>query len=121
MEDKSVRIGDVGGSISGAIGSDISITDSFNTIDNSSASDDVKMVLRELLQASDQMAADLPQAEADQARRDVSTLIDEATSDTPRRSMIEAVGEGLLSVAKTAGAVGAPVITLVTQLVALFS
>jgi hypothetical protein len=121
MEDKSVSIGDVGGSIEGAIGSDISISESFNRIETSSASSDVKTVLKQLVQASEQLGATLPGAEADQARRDVNILIDEATSPKPRRSTIEAVGGSLVDMAKTVGEVGAPVVTLVTQLVALFS
>lgn len=121
MDDRSVSIGDVHGSIQGAIGSDIRITNSFQQIDASGASEEVKTVLKELVRSVEALKPQFDDVNRGEVERHLDGLVQEATAPAPKRGLIEALGDALAQTAKAAGEVGLPVVKLVTQLVALFA
>lgn len=117
--DKSTQIGDVGGSITGVIGVDNVISESFNKIQGAAADDELKAKLTELTAAVAAMCKQLPPDQAQVAARDLQTFTDEATSATPRRSLLAAIGEGLSTTAEAVEKVGAPVVALVKAILLL--
>jgi hypothetical protein len=117
--DKSIRIGDVGGSITGIVGIDSSITSSFNRVQESQAPDELKTKLTELTAAVAEMAKHLPEEQAKVAARDLDTFTQEATSEAPRRNILEAIGNGLAKTADVVDKVGAPVVALVKAILLL--
>ncbi|HEY5943702.1 MAG TPA: hypothetical protein VIT89_12690 [Solirubrobacterales bacterium] len=121
MEDKRVSIGDVSGGIYGAVGNDINIENSFQRIDGSEAPDDVKTILKELVQAVEGLKPKLEADNQETVVRDLEGLVGEATALKPRRGTLETLGDGLVQAAKTVGEVGLPVVKLVTQLLVLFA
>ncbi len=120
MEDKSIRVGDIHGSFKGAIGSDIDITESFQQIEESSSSSDVKDTLKALVEAVQAMNVDLGEEQKAVAKRDLEGIVQEASAEAPRRTILEALADGLVQTAKTVGEVGIPVIKLVTKLLVIF-
>lgn len=118
--DKSVQIGRMEGSFSGVIGADNAIQHSFNTVRSSGANDELKAKLIELTSAVEKMCKDLPPEQAEAAARDLDDFTGEATSQKPRRAVLEALGSGLSATAKVVEKVGAPVAALVKAILALF-
>lgn len=126
-EDKSVNI-NAGGDFN-AVGSNFGagntlIAESITQAQKSAASAELKDTLTELGEVVKAMGEELAQrdpGQADGAARDVKAMVDEATSESPRKSVIERIGDGLLATAKTVGEVGVPVIAAVTKLIALFA
>lgn len=121
MDDNSISIGDVSGEIHGVIGNENYIANSFQRIEGSEASGDVKTTLKELVQAVEELKPKLGDQEREAATRDLGGLVNEATAPKPRRGILESLGDGLVQTAKSVGEVGLPVLKLVTQLVALFA
>jgi hypothetical protein len=117
--DKSVRIGDVGGAITGIVGVDNSIHGSFNRVQESEAPDQLKTRLTELTAAVATMVRQLPEEQAKAAARDLDTFTQEAISEAPRRNILEAIGNGLTKTAEAVQKVGAPVIALVKAILLL--
>jgi hypothetical protein len=123
MDDHSTNLGDVLNSqLEGVFGSSNTVQDSFNRIGQSGASDDVKSVLKELVEAVGKLGegSDVAPADRETAARDLDGLVREATAASPRRGMVETLGDGLIQTAKKVGEVGLPIVKLVTQLIALF-
>jgi hypothetical protein len=118
--DKSVHIGHVGGSITGVIGADNLIRDSFNTVQNSGADDEVKAKLTDLSAAVAELCKALPSSQAEDVARDFKDFTGEAVSNKPRRGVLEALGNGLSEAAKAVEKVGPPVAILVKAVVGLF-
>jgi hypothetical protein len=118
--DKSVHIGNVGGSITGVIGADNLIRDSFNTVQKSAAGPEVKAKLAELSNAVAELCKALPPDRAEEAARDFKDFTGEAVSKKPRRGVLEALGNGLSQAAQAVEKVGPPVATLVKAVIALF-
>jgi hypothetical protein len=118
--DKHISIGNVGGSITGSIGIDSPITSSFNRIQNSDASEELKNNLTELTAAVAEMCKRLPEKQAEAAARDLQTLTEEATSDSPRKKILEVIGDSLSSIAESIEQYGAPVMRLVAAVLTLF-
>jgi hypothetical protein len=116
---KKIEISDVG-QLSGFVGFDNIVTGSFNKIESSGVGGDAQELLKALGQAVASLVQALPEDTAKQVARDYETLVDEAISPTPRKSMLSAVGSQLIEVAKTAAAVGVPVIDLVQKVLAFF-
>jgi hypothetical protein len=119
-QSKNVRIGNVGGSITGIVGIDSKIEDSFKRIEAAQANDELKALLAQLVAAVSEIVAKLPEFAATAASRDLSDFTQEATSEHPRKGVLEAFGNGLKRTADLVGEIGAPVVKLVTAIVALF-
>jgi hypothetical protein len=119
-QSKNVRIGDVGGSITGIVGIDSKITDSFKRIETSDANEQLKALLAQLVAAVSEVVKRLPESAATAAGRDLNDFTQEATSERPRKGVLEAFGNGLKRAAELVGEIGGPVVKLVTAIVALF-
>jgi hypothetical protein len=119
-QSKSVRIGHVGGSITGIVGIDSKIEDSFKRIETAQANEELKALLAQLVAAVSEIVTRLPESAASTAGRDLNDFTQEATSDHPRKGVLEAFGNGLKRTADLVGEIGAPVVKLVTAIVALF-
>lgn len=122
-DDHSTNLGDVLNSqLEGVFGSGNTVQDSFQRIDHSGATEDVKNVLKELVEAVAKIGegGDVAPADKETAARDLDGLVKEATAASPRRGMIETLGDGLIQTAKKVGEVGMPIVKLATQLIALF-
>ena len=118
--DKRVQVGDVHAPITGVIGADNSVQNSFNTIQESSASEGTKEHLKALADAVAAMCRELPEDKAKVAARDLEMFTQEATSENPRRSVLEALGNGLKETAAAVSAVGPGVASLVHEVIKLF-
>ncbi len=88
----------------------------FNTVDRSGVNDEVKAVLKELLEAVTEVAKGVEEKKAKGMVRDVKTLTDEVTSEEPNRRWYECSVEGLREAAKAVGKVGVPILTAVAKL-----
>jgi hypothetical protein len=119
-QSKNVRIGNVGGSITGIVGIDSTITDSFKRIETSDADEQLKALLAQLVAAVSEVVKRIPESAATAAGRDLNDFTQEATSERPRKGVLEAFGNGLKRAAEVVGEIGGPVVKLVTAIVALF-
>jgi hypothetical protein len=99
------------------------IVDSFNQIQTSDASAEMKAALTTLTEAVDAMLKARPeQAEQDEkTKRSLEVLTKEATAATPDRAWYEVSANGLIEAAKTVGAIGAPVINAVKVVLGLLA
>jgi hypothetical protein len=120
VDSKSIKFGKVTGSITGNIGIDSPITNSFNRIQKSDANDELKDKLAQLTAAVAELVKQLPEDQAKAAARDLQTFTEEATAEAPRRSILEVMGSSLSKAAEVVGQVGVPVLSLVTAILALF-
>lgn len=89
------------------------IQNSFNTLEGSGASDELKKQLEELHTAVGAMAEKLDPKKAEEVARDLEVLTREATAAEPRRKWYELSGEGLIEAAKAVADIGPKVIALV--------
>jgi hypothetical protein len=92
-----------------------SIKNSFNKIDSAKLSEDLKKSLKELSVAVGKMSEKLNKGQAQEAARNLETLVSEAISEKPRRKWWELSIEGLKEAAINVGEVGKPVIEIATQ------
>lgn len=118
MSDKQINISD-NASFQGNIFIDSRIENSFNTIASSSVSNEVKQILKDLVQAVNKMCKSLPKDETEEVVRDLETLTTEAISKKPREKWYQLSADGLKDAAEKLGGIGKPVIDLAIKLVAL--
>jgi hypothetical protein len=116
---KKIEIGDVG-QLSGFVGFDSVVAGSFNRIESSGVGTDAQELLKALGESVASLGRTLPEDTAKQVARDYETLVDEAISPSPRKSILAAVGSQVIEVAQTAATVGVPVIDLVQKVLAFF-
>ncbi|MER6370727.1 hypothetical protein ABT255_20490 [Streptomyces mirabilis] len=109
----------VGGDFKGVVGENNVVRDSFQVIESSDASVELKDLLKQLTQATALAANQMPEDQADQCLRDFDTFRNEALSSKPRKSMLEAIGGALTKTASFLGDVGAPVANLVIKVIEL--
>jgi hypothetical protein len=121
MNDESISIGSIVGSQLGAVGHHAVIRGSVNAINTSGASDETKQLLRQVVSEVELLARDLPAADAENALGDVQSFVFEAARPAPRTNVLKAFGSTLVDVAKTAAAVGTPLIELIEQVIKLCS
>jgi flagellar biosynthesis/type III secretory pathway protein FliH len=115
----NIRIGNVGGSITGNIGIDSPISNSFNRIQNSAVDDELKNKLAELTAAVAELCKQLHEEQAQGAARDLQTFTEEATAEASRRSILEVIGNSLSKTAETVQQGGGPVISRVKAVLVL--
>jgi hypothetical protein len=82
-------------------------------VKNSAAPQDLKVALEALHEAAKDLTNRLSGDDAALASKDLKDLAEEAVSPTPSRAVWRRAAEGLLSVAKSVGEVGIPVVDLV--------
>ncbi|MDJ0902579.1 MAG: hypothetical protein QNJ55_27625 [Xenococcus sp. MO_188.B8] len=97
------------------------IIDSREKVAQSDAARDLKDRLTELSQAVAEMAKALPENQQEQVARDLKSLTDEATSDSPRKSWYELSAKGLIEAAKIVGEIAEPVITATKAVLTLLA
>jgi hypothetical protein len=117
---KTVTKIDIGGNV---INSPISVASdikkSFNAIQHSAVSPELKSLLGNLHGAVAEMASRLSDPEAELATRDLKDLAHEATSATPRENWWRRAADGLLEAARKVADAGAPVVDLVSKITTL--
>jgi hypothetical protein len=110
-----------GAKISGNLVVAKSIENSFNRIDTSSASDELKTLLRDLSVAVEKMMEHLPKEERDDAAEDRDKLIEQAVQEKPKRKWWSVSVDGLSKAAENLGEIGKPVLDIVAQIVPLLT
>ncbi|MBT2449288.1 hypothetical protein J7F03_19755 [Streptomyces sp. ISL-43] len=111
----------VGGDFNGVVGDRNVVKESFQAIDNSSGSAEVKDLLKQLTEAVALAASRMPREQAEQSLRDFDAFRDEALAIQPRKSMLEMLGGALAQTANIVGDIGAPVVTLVSAVIGLLA
>jgi hypothetical protein len=95
------------------------IEDSWNTVQSSPASSELKTLLADLHKAVATLTGSLDPDDAELAARDLEDLTREAVSPKPRSEWWQRAAQGLVSAAKKTAEVGIPVIDLVAKITAL--
>ena len=95
------------------------IEDSWNTVESSPASSELKTLLADLHKAVSTLAESLDPDDAELAARDLEDLTREAVSPKPRPGWWQRAAQGLVHAAKKTAEVGVPVIDLVAKITAL--
>jgi hypothetical protein len=95
------------------------ISNAFNKVSQSSASEELKVELEKLNKAVTEMVKLLPEEKQREVAQDLKTLTDEATSSSPRKKWYELSAEGLIGAAKAVGEIATPVITTAKAVLAL--
>lgn len=98
-----------------------SIKNSFNRIASSSASDELKELLKELSVAVGNMTEHLPKEESEEVAEDLDKLVDQATQEKPKRKWWTVSVDGLVKAAEKIGEVGKPVLDLAAKIVPLLT
>ncbi len=101
-----------GSTIYGSVVAAESIQDSFNTIEKSNAKKDLKEQLKQLAQAVDALAKELPKEKAEEVAEDMKVLAEQATKEKPNPKWYNVSIEGLIAAAQNLGKVGDEVIEL---------
>lgn len=104
----SINVGDnfSGTIITGAV------KNSFNKIESSDASDELKETLKNLVQAVEIMSQALPDEQATEVKDDLDKLVEEATKENPKQRWYSVSIDGLIAAAQNLGKVGDAVIEL---------
>jgi hypothetical protein len=97
------------------------IHDSFNQVQQSSASQELKEKLGLLCQQIEEMAKLLPEGKQKEVSQDLSSFVAEATKEAPRKKWYELSAEGLIEAAKACAGMASPVIATVKDVVALLA
>jgi hypothetical protein len=95
------------------------IQNSFNSIQQSNASDEMKARLTELNELVQQLMPKLPEDQQKKAAKNLDKLTEEATSKEPDREWYEVSAKGLIDAAKTVAEMAGPVTTAVKAVLAL--
>lgn len=85
------------------IAGDIKIKESFNKTDSADLADSLKELLKLLAIVVGRMTKNLPKKQAEQVTNDLQILINEATSEMPRRKWWELSAQGIKEAAKNNG------------------
>jgi hypothetical protein len=105
--------------ITGSFLVDSEIQNSFNAIQRSEASDELKQQLQLLATEVQNLCKKLPEDKAAQTARDLKSFTEEATAKEPRKSVLEVFGNALTTVAESVGTIGGPVVSLVKAVLPL--
>ena len=95
------------------------IENSFNTVAESKLDEEVKSLLKQLIQEVNEASKDVPKEKAELMARDVEALSKEVTSSKPRRRWYEISIEGLKETAEAVGKVGEPILKMTRKLLPL--
>jgi len=93
------------------------IKDSFNKVDSSNVSDNLKEILKMLATEVGKISKELPKEQAEQVANDLQTLTNEATSENPRKKWWQLSAEGIKEAAQSVGEVGKTALMLLTKLI----
>ncbi|HEV7645223.1 MAG TPA: hypothetical protein VGO50_14865 [Pyrinomonadaceae bacterium] len=98
-----------------------SISNSFNKVEKSGASDELKQKFKELNDQVAEMLKAMPAEKHEDVAKDLEVLTEEAASKEPRKKWYDLSAEGLIAAATAVGAAAAPVITTVKTILALLA
>jgi hypothetical protein len=98
-----------------------SIENSFNKINLSETTDELKGLLKELSVVVSKMIEHLPEEEGEEVAEDFDTLVDKATCEKPKRKWWSVSIEGLSNAAKNLGEIGTPVLDLIGKIVPILT
>lgn len=115
----SIQLGNVsvGGDFNLAIAE--SITDSFNRVTKSQTDVTLKAKLEELTQVIAELSNKLSPPLAERVSQDLSSLVTEAISPTPRKEWYEVSAQGILDATKSVAELAAPVASAISAVLAL--
>jgi internalin A len=97
------------------------VKNSFNKIESSTASNELKETLKRLVQAVETMSEALPDEEATEVKDDLDKLVEEATKENPKQRWYSVSIDGLTKAAENLGKVGEPVIELSQKILSLLT
>lgn len=100
---------------------DSTIQRSFNKVEESGISAELKDALKQLAQAVDTLSIGLSKELADEVTDDLSKLVDEAVKKSPNKKWYSVSIEGLIKAAENLGKVGEPVIELSRKVLSLLT
>lgn len=92
------------------------IEESFNKVENSSVDEELKELLKKLTGAVGKMSEFLPSDDARKAARELESLTEETTSESPEKDWWVTHAERIKMIAGTSGDRGEPVIKLVSAI-----
>lgn len=95
------------------------IENSFNKIDSSDLTNDIKELLKQLSTEVTKMTEHLSDEEAKDIADDLETLIDKTTCEKPKRKWWSVSIDGLTKAAENLGKVGEPVLELLSKIAPL--
>lgn len=95
------------------------IQNSFNHIQQSGASEDIKTLLTDLVTKVDEMCKALPEEEAETVKQDLETFTKEAAKEKPREKFLEISVESIKKAAENIRDIGKPVLEIVAKLLPL--
>jgi hypothetical protein len=98
-----------------------SIQGSFNTIERSAQSDDLKESLKLLCAQVQDLLSSMPAERQREVKQDLDNLVTEATKEAPRRKWYELSDSGLVDAAKACAGAASPVIATVSAVVRLLA
>ena len=126
INDRSTKIGTqlndgsiVYGNVTGVVAE--KINESFNKVESSNLSDNLKEILKNLTAEVGKMSEHLPKDQAEQIANDLQSLTNEATSKKPRKKWWELSAEGIKDAAKSVGEVGKTALMLLKDLIPILT
>jgi len=93
-----------------------SISNSFNKVESSDLTHELKELLKELSTEVGKMLEHLPKDEAEDVAEDLETLVDKTTCEKPKQKWWSVSIDGLTKAAEHLGKVGAPVLELIGKI-----
>ena len=97
------------------------IRNSFNKIETSPVSDELKTLLKDLSQAVSEMAEKMDKEKAEEVLKDFKTFIEEAASQKPRKKWWQLSAEGIKEAAQTVGQLGVSVVMNLDKIVPILN
>jgi hypothetical protein len=97
------------------------IQDSFNRAAQSNATDELKKKVELLCSQVQVLSETLPSRKQHEIAQDLSTLVTEATKESPRRPWYELSANGLIEAAKACAGLSSPIIATVKEILSLLS
>ncbi|UCC40765.1 MAG: hypothetical protein JSV96_04785 [Candidatus Aminicenantes bacterium] len=95
------------------------IEDSFNKAQQFQVDENLKKKLEELSSLVAKLCEQLPDDKANEVSRDLQSIVNEATSEKPRKEWYELSAKGLIEAAKTVASMAGPIVTTVKTILSL--
>jgi len=97
------------------------VKNSFNKIESAGVSDELKDILKQLVQATETMKKSMPEGQATEVSDDLEKLVEEATKESPRQKWYSVSIDGLIKAAENLDKLGEPVIRLSRKVLSLLT
>ena len=93
------------------------IKDSFNKVNSSNVSNNLKEMLKNLATEVGKISEQLPKEQAEQVANDLHALTNEATSEKPRKKWWQLRADGIKEAAESAGEIGKTALEILKGLI----